>query len=132
MLCYVRGVHTLFAKRLHDSVEIRPYCFRLSWRLICIQDCVLSSKSVLMTYLDRYTWGVFLDLDGSSGGVKWGILFWFTCHHSSDLLSSKDDFWLSEYIHWVVAHEIIEYGSKWGCILQLQRFQIHDYLKHLQ
>ena len=33
------------------------------------------------------------------GRIQWGRqmgnTFWFTCHHSSDLLSSKDNFWLS-------------------------------------
>ena len=51
------------AKRVHSSTEMRPYNFRLSWRLINHQGCASSSRSVPRTCPDRCAWGVFLDLD---------------------------------------------------------------------
>ena len=48
MLCYVRGFKSHLAERVHDLIEIKPYSFTLSWRLICHQDNA-SSTSVLRT-----------------------------------------------------------------------------------
>ena len=75
------------AKRMHDSSEIKPNGFRLSWRLTCHQHCAWSSKSVPRTYLDRYAWDVYLDLDGSSDGCQTGDTI--LIHLPSHVRSSK-------------------------------------------
>ena len=55
--------------------------------------------------------------------------FWFICYTLSDLLCSKDKYWLSEHIHWVAAYEVIVCSSLWGCI---HEFQMLHYLNPLQ
>lgn len=44
VLCYamLRGFALYLAKRVHTSIEIRPYNFRLSWALISHQGYVYS------------------------------------------------------------------------------------------
>ena len=45
MLCCIRGFALYISKRMHDSFEIKPYSFRLSWGLISHLDSE-SSKLV--------------------------------------------------------------------------------------
>ena len=68
----IRGVAFFLAKRVHDSSEITPYSFRMSYRLICPQDSTSSSKLVPKTYLDRRAREIFLNFDRSSVGCKMG------------------------------------------------------------
>lgn len=70
MLC--RGFSLYLAKRLHYSIEIKPYSFKLSARLMCHHDRLSLSKSGPRTYLGKYTGAVSLDFDGSIVGSQMG------------------------------------------------------------
>ena len=116
--CYVKGARILSSQKGAWAIEIKPYSFRFSWRMICHQGCVLlSSKSFPRTYKNRCAWGFSQIWTDPVWGAKWKKLFWFIWHHWSDLLSSKDTYWLSKYIHWVREDGAIAFWSILWCTL---------------
>ena len=57
---------------MRDSVDMKPYGFRLPWRLLCHQDSASLSKQGPRTRTDRFTLGFLLDLDGFNIGMPNG------------------------------------------------------------
>lgn len=72
--CYVGEIHTLSAKMVHDSIEINPCSFMLSWTLLCYQNNESLSKSGLKTYLEICTREAFL----VRVRVHWKLLKFFS------------------------------------------------------
>ena len=73
MLLILVGFTFYIVKRMDGSVEIKPYIFRLPWRLICHEDCGYLSQfeDVSRHVHGEFTW-IWTDL---LWGDTLGMLF---------------------------------------------------------
>ena len=115
MLCSIRGgeLALCLVKRVHDSIDTKPYNFRLSGKLMCHHHLKMYVNQSRLKWIGDFS-GICMD---SFVGCQIGytISIYLASLVSSTLFSSILK------VYWVAAYEIIACRGIHLCILKLHR-----------